>query len=220
MIAALVVLGVLAQGVAWLLVRRGRLERWVAAGWVFFVLGVASALSGKARLWSEVGATTSLTVGVASAVVLFALTRLFLRVARGWSRFASDTAILYEERDRYPLVATIVVAALIAAGEELFWRGVVRGSLVGSLGSTGAAGAALCGYAAVSLAASSAPIVVASIVCGAAWSALAVWSHGIGAPIACHALWTGMMIAFPPTIASPKNLGGPEGSGEDLPREE
>lgn len=199
MIAVLVVLGILAQAAAWHMARRGRVARWTAAGWVFIVLGAASALSGRARLWSDGrGPNAALALGVVSGLVLFAATRLFLWLIRDWTRFARDTARLYEERGRYPVTVAIVVAALIAAGEELFWRGLVRGSLVGATGTAGAAGISLVGYVAVSLIALSSPIVVASIICGAVWSALAVWSGGVAASIACHAVWTGLMTAFPP----------------------
>ena len=49
-------------------------------------------------------------------------------------------------------------------------------------------------------------IAAGAVVGGAVWVALAWWTGGVLASLACHIVWTGMMIAFPvlraPTEAS------------------
>jgi len=197
-IAALVVLGVLAQIGAWHLARIGRLDTWMALGWVFVILGLACILTGEVEPWGSIRPWEAAGVGLLSALVLFALTRLFLQVVRGWSRFSADTDRLYSDRGKFPVALAVVIAAVVASGEEMFWRGVVQGSLVEAVGTWGAAGASLLGYALVSLAACSVPITVASIVAGAVWSALTAWSGGVAAAVVCHSVWTGLMIVFPP----------------------
>jgi len=197
-IAALVVLGIIAQIAAWHLARIGRLDTWMALGWVFVVLGLVCILTGEVELWGSFSPWEAAGAGLLSALVLFAFTRLFLQVARVWSRFAADTDRLYADRGKFPVALAVVIAAVVASGEEMFWRGVVQGSLVEVVGTWGAAGASLLGYALVSLAAGSVPITVASIVAGAVWSALTAWSGGVAAAVVCHSVWTGLMIALPP----------------------
>ena len=198
MIVTFIVFGILAQAVAWRLVRSGRLRIWTAAGWVFIVLGVGCVLSGQVELWGSVRPWKAVGAGFASALVLFGLTRLFLRVALRWPRFMWDSGRLYGERGKYPLAVAILVASLVAAGEELFWRGIVRDALFEQTGTWGSEGIALLGYIACSAVAGSAPMVVAAIVGGTVWSLLAIWSGGVAASIVCHAAWTGLMITFPP----------------------
>jgi len=197
-IVAFIVFGILAQAVAWHLVRSGRLRIWTAAGWVFIVLGVGCVLSGQVELWGSVRPWGAVGAGLASALVLFGLTQLFLGVALRSPRFMRDSGRLYGERGKYPLAVAILVASLVAAGEELFWRGIVRDALFEQTGTWGSEGIALLGYIACSAVAGSAPMVVAAIVGGTVWSLLAIWSGGVAASIVCHASWTGLMIVFPP----------------------
>jgi len=44
----------------------------------------------------------------------------------------------------------------------------------------------------------SAPLLAGAVVGGALWTVLAVWSGGVLAPIACHLVWTGLMLVWPP----------------------
>jgi membrane protease YdiL (CAAX protease family) len=40
-----------------------------------------------------------------------------------------------------------------------------------------------------------------TVVGGALWTGLAVWSGGVAAPIASHLAWTGLMFVWPPRAA-------------------
>ena len=46
------------------------------------------------------------------------------------------------------------------------------------------------------------PILLGAAVSGAVWTALGLSSGGVLAPIACHVVWTGLMVAFPPIPSS------------------
>jgi membrane protease YdiL (CAAX protease family) len=83
-------------------------------------------------------------------------------------------------------------------GEELFWRGLVQGRLAEATSLATGAVLAWAGYVAANLAPMSLPIAAAAIVGGACWGALAWLTGGVLASLLCHAIWTGLMLAFPP----------------------
>ena len=56
-------------------------------------------------------------------------------------------------------------------------------------------------YIVVNLASQNLPIVAGAVVAGAAWSGLALWTHGVVASVVCHCVWTGLMLAVPPGAA-------------------
>ena len=60
-----------------------------------------------------------------------------------------------------------------------------------------AAVVALLAFVVANLASRNLAIAAGAVVGGAVWVALAWWTGGVLAPLACHIVWTGMMIAFP-----------------------
>ena len=98
--------------------------------------------------------------------------------------------------------------ALSVPGEELFWRGFFQGQLASSLEGRTALAAVLAwiAFMLANLPSANLAIAAGAVVGGAAWVALAWWTGGVLASLACHIVWTGMMIAFPvlraPTEAS------------------
>jgi membrane protease YdiL (CAAX protease family) len=87
----------------------------------------------------------------------------------------------------------------VAPGEELLWRGVVLETLLSALDSGLAAGiAAWALYVAANAVSGSVPIVLGAMVAGAAWTALASLTGGVVASVACHIVWTALMVAVPP----------------------
>jgi membrane protease YdiL (CAAX protease family) len=70
-------------------------------------------------------------------------------------------------------------------------------------------GAILAWLAGVAVAAAWAnlPFLAGAVVGGALWTALAIWTGGLAAPIASHLLWTACMLAWPPSSARAKVAG-------------
>lgn len=198
-VVALAVLGPLAVAGAWLVVRAGRTTVWTAMGITLGVLGVLSLLSGEPRVSGDRGAWFDLGVGAPAGVALYAATVAFLTVAGRWPLLARHAAELYGRRRGMSLGRALgISAAITAPGEELLWRGVVLGVL-GSVFAPWTAGPlAWSAYVAANAVSGSVPIVLGAVVGGAAWTGLAVWTGGVLAGIACHVVWTGLMIARPP----------------------
>jgi membrane protease YdiL (CAAX protease family) len=102
------------------------------------------------------------------------------------------------QRGVHPVVAVVVSAGVSAVGEELFWRGLVQPRLSVAAGS--AVAGAILGwvvYVVANLPSANLEIVAGAVVGGAAWTALAWWTAGDAASIACHAAWTTLMVGFP-----------------------
>jgi membrane protease YdiL (CAAX protease family) len=87
---------------------------------------------------------------------------------------------------------------VFAPGEELFWRGLVQGSIAGSLSPVWGAALSWLAYIVVNAASGSLAITAGAVVAGAVWTLLAFWSGGVLASILSHAIWTGLMLALPP----------------------
>jgi membrane protease YdiL (CAAX protease family) len=201
--AAAVVLAIaapIAVAGAWLLIRSGRVSLWVVNGVLMPVLGGASLLTGvvdASRL--RVGPGWAVFLGLTAGVGLYAATAAFMALAGRWPPLARHTAALYENRQGVSLPLAIAASAvLVAPGEELLWRGVVLEAFQASFGSPLAPALAWAAYVAANAVSGSVPILLGAVVGGGAWTALATLTGGVVASIACHVVWTGLMVAFPP----------------------
>lgn len=204
-VVVLAIVGPLAVAAAWLLIRNGRASLWTANGILLPVLGAASLLTGviePSRL--RVGTGWAVFLGVVAGLGLYAATAAFMAVAGRWPPLARHTASLYENRSGASLPLALGLSAfLIAPGEELLWRGVVLEVARVWIGSGVLAGAVVwTAYVAANAVSGSLPIVLGAVVGGAAWTALAVLTGGVVAGIGCHAVWTALMVAFPPVPRS------------------
>ena len=200
-VVALAILGPVAVAAAWLLIRSGRVSVWTANGALMALLGAASLSTGLIEVSrSRLGTGWALFLGLVAGAGLYAATAAFMAVAGRWPPLARHTAALYESRGDVSLPLAIGVSALLVApGEELLWRGVVLEVVVEWSGSA-AVGAVLAWavYVAANAVSGSLPIVLGAVVAGAAWTALASLTGGVAASVACHIVWTGLMVALPP----------------------
>ena len=196
----LAIVGPLAVAGTWLLIRSGRVSLWIANGALMPVLGAASLLTGvveASRL--RAGAGWAVFLGLTAGAGLYAATVGFMAVAGRWPPLARHTESLYENRRAISLPLALVVSALLVApGEELLWRGVVLGALREALGSSLALVMSWVVYVAANAVSGSVPIVLGAVVGGVVWTALAAMTGGVAAAVACHMVWTGLMVAFPP----------------------
>lgn len=202
---ALAVVGPVSVAVAWLVIRTRRFSLWLVNGLLMPVLGGLSLLTGQVSFSSEkVEAGWALLLGGGAGLALYAATAAFMAVAGRWPILAKHTSSLYENaRDISPARAVTVSAVLVAPGEELLWRGVVLGALGSATGSPAMAAAlAWAAYIAANAVSASLPIVLGAIVSGAVWTLLAACTEAVSASIACHVVWTGLMVGFPPVPKS------------------
>lgn len=198
---ALAVSAPVAVAVAWFAIRSRPTALWVVNGILLPVLGGLSILTGVVRGSGELDPAWAAFLGLTAGLGLYAATAAFMAVAGRWPPLARHTSALYESRSHVSLPAAVLVSALLVApGEELVWRGVVLEVVRDGLGSSAwlAGLLAWVGYVAANAASGSVPIVLGAVVGGAAWSLLAVLTGGVLASIACHAVWTALMVAFPP----------------------
>jgi uncharacterized protein len=198
MTAAVLVVGIVVQVVAWRLVAAGRLPFWPTTAVVWVALGTAAAVTVDVRCCPDAHPLEALLVGAVAGLALYGATRVIVAAASARRRVAASVEAVYGRRREASTATAWIVSLLAVAGEEAFWRGLALPWLVGT--TAPAAGAVLAWAAAVVATAAwwSLPLAAAAIVGGAVWTALAWWSGGVAAPLASHLLWTAAMIAWPP----------------------
>jgi membrane protease YdiL (CAAX protease family) len=202
-IAAVIVLGVVAQVVAWWAIASRGSSIWSTLAPVLAVAGALAVVVGKPALAGRERVWLVLVVGFAVGTVLFVATRVFIAiVAPRWERFDRHSRAIYAAGGRDTPAHAVLAAGAVAIGEELFWRGLTQEELAARIGTAAAAAVvAWLGYVVVNLPSRNLAIIAGAVVGGAAWGALAWWSAGVLASVACHATWTALMLARPP-IAS------------------
>jgi len=179
--AALIVVGIIAQMVAWWRISSGRVTVWQLMPFVLGAMGIAALLlMPPPQRTTGVGA--ALAVGIGAGFVLFLGTRVFVALASLWGPFAHHVEEAYREAAEEPVRAALVLSLLI------------------SVPAGGAAVAVLVLYVLGNVPSRSLPIVAGAVVGGAVWGALAWWSGGLAAPLASHILWTGLMLLLPPKV--------------------
>jgi membrane protease YdiL (CAAX protease family) len=195
MVAAVVAAGVLAQAAMWWLIAARRAPFWPATSVTLAILGIAAVLVRAPRPTDLL----SIVVGAGSGVVLYGATRvvvesLLVRIPR----FASSVTEVYGRSEETPGAAVWVLTLAVAIpGEELFWRGLVLLELQDITSIVVGAGLAWFGYVAANAVLRNLSILAAAVVGGALWTLLGS-VRDVGAAVASHLVWTGLMLLWPP----------------------
>ena len=127
-LAILIAAGVIGQIATWREVRAGRVSIWIGMGVTMGVLGVLSLFTGQEHLSPKVDVPLGVVVGLASGLLLFGATRVFVAIASSWDLFRRHVSEIYGNRTEVSLpVALGVAVGLSVPGEELFcgawWAG-------------------------------------------------------------------------------------------------
>jgi membrane protease YdiL (CAAX protease family) len=196
--AAVMVAGLLAEMVAWSLVARGR-NIWTTMPPVLGVMGLTALLLGPPAWSPDVSAGASLVLGLAAGLALYVATREAFQIIGRWELFRRQSLEMYRKQGGLSLgVALLLSIAISVPGEELFWRGLFQGELTQALDGSGWAPVlAWLAFVLANLPSANLAIAAGAVVGGGVWVALAWWSGGVLAPLACHVLWTGLMVAVP-----------------------
>lgn len=199
MLTAVILVGVAAEAGAWALVTRGRRSVWVVMSATLATMGVAVLIVRAPSLSPRVAPGAALAVGLGGGVGLYLATRVFVALmASRWPALLRHSRETYSRRGRMPLAAAVLLAAVVnASGEELFWRGLVQTRWSHGLGTAGGGLLAWATFVVANLPSANLAIVAGAVVGGAVWTALAWWTHGVLASLACHGLWTALMLVFP-----------------------
>ena len=195
MTAAVVAVGVLAQGLTWWLVAERRVPFWPATTITFVILGVAAVLVRDPGSFD----LAAIAAGVASGGALYVATRVAVSVLVRAAPFANSVAEVYRRSGELPTTLVWVLTVAVAVpGEELFWRGLVLPELQGATSVVLGACLAWLGYLAVNAVSRNLAIIAAAVVCGAVWTILGSVLD-VAAPAASHLAWTSLMLAWPPS---------------------
>ena len=178
-----------AMGSMFVFGRRHFWSRAVAAG---TVIGVFGALAERGRLGENFRPTVvDVLIGVSSAALLYLVFRIGDRgLAQFMPALHREVRDLYLLRAEAPLGAIPPMIAVVAATEEVFWRGFVQaraGLLVATLA-----------YALVLIWERKVVLIVAALICGATWGALFAWRDTLVAPVLSHVVWDLAIMVFLP----------------------
>jgi len=198
-IYVLMALGGLAQIWAWRLVAVRYLSVWTGSVPALVACGAAALISDRVSLSPKVSAPVAIVAGLAAGLALFLATREFLVVATASPTLRRASREIYREQGSLSTPAAFVISlALAVPGEELFWRGLFQGKVSQVFGGFGGALVTWGSYIVVNATSGRAALVAGAVVGGGVWGLLAWWTHGVLAPISCHAVWTGLMLVRPP----------------------
>jgi len=195
----LLVVGLVAEMTAWWRVSRGG-NVWTHMTPVLASMGVAALLAGPPKWSPDVSSGVAIAAGLGVGVVLYVATRVAMLVFSRWPTFQRHSVQMYQRQGGLSLgVALVLSLALSVPGEELFWRGLAIEELTSAFDGRTAVAALLAWMAFVvaNLPSANLAIAAGAIVGGAVWVALAWWTGGVLAALACHVVWTGLMILFP-----------------------
>lgn len=193
------VVGLAVEALAWWLIAVRRWNVWLVMTPALVAMGLAALVLGTS--WSpKVDEATGIGVGLLAGGLLYAATRGFVHVIRGWSAFRRQSASMYLRREPLSLAGALLVSVvLLVPGEELFWRGLFQVELAEALGGRTALAAALSwgAFVAANLPSANLAILAGASVGGAVWTALGWWTGGALAPLTSHAVWTALMLSAP-----------------------
>jgi membrane protease YdiL (CAAX protease family) len=195
----LAVIGIGLEAMAWWRVSKGG-SVWAWLTPVLAGLGVAALIAGPPPLSPEVDAAVALPVGLAVGVALYVGTRVFFLMAGRWDLLRRHSLAMYQRQGGLSLgVALALSIAVSVPGEELFWREFVQLELVDALDGATLFAAALAWGAFVfaNLFSRNLAIAAGAVVGGAVWCGLCWWTGGVASSLACHIVWTALMLAFP-----------------------
>jgi membrane protease YdiL (CAAX protease family) len=191
--------GAAVAAVTWLLIRAGVVSIWTGSASTNALLAALALLTERVRGPGRLDTWPTVLLGLGAGAALYLATAAFMAVAGRWPPLHRATAEVYARRSGMSTSSVVVLAAgVVALAEEIFWRGLVQGALAAATSPLGGAALVWAVYVAVNAVSGSIPIVLGAVVGGAAWSGLAWWTGGILASLACHALWTALMIVRPP----------------------
>lgn len=167
---------------------------------VWLVASGAAAPAGLAARLRPRGADVA--IGLASGLVLYLLTRLFLWGACGGltDALCRPMVEMYFRFRTQALFPAVTLVLLVAPAEELFWRGVVQGHLARRLRPAAAVALATALAVAVALATGEPFLALATAPTYAAWGALAAWRGSLVPAIASHALWSVLVASVAPPV--------------------
>jgi len=188
-----------------------RVNPWVGYGVYFPVPGALAVLTGQISWAGHVPWWVALQLGAGWAFLLFVGTRIFLRVASGWGTFGRHLITLYADRERLSLPSAVGLGVLVAAGEEIFWRGLIQGRLSVVVGAVAGALLATTLNVLATAPTRNLPVIVGTAVGGLVWAGLALATGGVLASLICHVTWTTLMLSWPPPIVA--KAAGSRGGG-------
>jgi hypothetical protein len=143
---------------------------------------------------------TETAIGLGSALLLYGIFFVANEVSVLLFDFArDDIQNIYAIRDQAQATwIALLLLFIIGPGEEIYWRGLIQGTLVERLGPVKGVLITSACYALVHVVAWNFMLLGAAAVCGLFWGLLYQWRKNIYTVILSHAVWdVVVMVLFP-----------------------
>jgi len=136
-------------------------------------------------------------VGVAMTVATYPA---FWLAQQRFPQLTANVAQLYRQSHDEALVIALLWVVVLAAAEELLWRGAWVEALTARFGALGAGTLSVLIYAGAQLGSRSFIVCLLAICCGAIWTVERYYTRSLVAPLISHLIWTPTTILlFPVT---------------------
>ncbi|HQB28201.1 MAG TPA: type II CAAX endopeptidase family protein [Paludibacter sp.] len=176
---------------------------WVAMSISALVLIRMSCASVKDFLHQFNFSVKEVTLGLVSAAALYGIFYLGNYLSTAWFDFAKPQigSIYTLKAGTNPYVIGILLIALIAPAEEIFWRGFIQRAIGVKYGDWIAFFTTTLIYAFVHIWSFNFMLIMAALVCGAFWGLLFIYNKkNITALIISHAVWDVMVFIVVPIV--------------------
>ena len=189
----------------WLVFRRSAAGFWLSMALATGVLGLLALALRTPGAWAWAVRPSGLALGVAGAVVLYAVFLGGERALRAVApAVAASGSTVYGWTGALPRpVLAGLLLLVIAPGEELYWRGLVQWELQHVLAPWIAVLAATALYTAVHLTTRNPALILAALVCGLFWGAMYAATGSLPAVIVSHCLWDCLALLWLPLRRPP-----------------
>jgi len=135
-------------------------------------------------------------LGVLVGLGMYALLFMGFRLAEPYVR--DDASSVYKLREQAPHMLIAFILFVVAACEEVFWRGLVQDGLRGSVGLLGSVLATSLLYSSIHISSFNVPLMLAALVAGALWGLQYAATRSLPSVIISHIVWDELVFVFLP----------------------
>jgi membrane protease YdiL (CAAX protease family) len=174
---------------------------WIMGPYAVLVSVVLLTLRSRALLRLLRPSTRNVSLGVSIGVAMTLATYPAFAAAQAlFPELMSNVSQLYSQSRQEALVIAVTWVIVIAAAEELVWRGAWIEALTPRFGRFYAGAMSIGIYAAAQLCSKSFIVGLLALCCGTIWTVMRHYTRSIVSPLLAHLIWTPTVILLWPVV--------------------
>lgn len=172
---------------------------WIMGPYAAAMSAVLLSLRSKTLLRRLRPTARNVGVGLAVGVAMTLATYPAFNLAKSlFPQLAANVAQLYRQSHDEALLTALAWVVVLAAAEELLWRGAWVEALTARFGALGAGTLSVLVYAGAQLGSRSFIVCLLALCCGAIWTVERYYTRSLVAPLISHLIWTPTTILLVP----------------------